>query len=334
LPLELKVGYLVENFGRNWLAGLASGLSTSDRELTRLTLLLELNSGSDRRFVGAYIPRLGPSEYFHLVPILFLKQKDPAPNAPEEKLSVRCSAWCDQFAVEDHDLAPVTNKDARLAYAVQAMTPNTAYLCDPPRNTGSYESAVKFAQRYRHKPPNPDNYCRYGLTFTELKPTAEGYEVRARLEQYDAEDKTKIVTSTVYAGTIRGSQPRPPRDKNAVWLGGEKPLPDLVCEMEGGGKKIHMELSDTVDDGIKCDVKGRPLEGRSFVLAEEQRRKDKSFAEFKAFNAASIKARTLANQGRKEEAKQVLNDYLATSPVKKYETAAQKALQELDKSAH
>ncbi len=210
----------VENTVSNEEMGLASGSSRYDRELTRLSLLIEFRQGVRSRFVAAFIPRLRPSEPFRLVPIP-LPRREPVGGATRPESSsprgfdVRYSAWCDQFAIEDRELPPEGYEEVTLAYAVEEVTCNASYLCDQPdpgwHKTLTYAQEMARAAKNKTPQPKPENFCRYGLTFTELKPEGNVYKLQARLDQYDVNDKEKVVSSVTYAGVLRAGPEKKPQ---------------------------------------------------------------------------------------------------------------------------
>ena len=89
--------------------------------------------------------------------------------------------------------------------------------------------------------------------------------------------------------------------------------------MKARGKKMRLQIDIQANGELIWTAGDYPLAGRAFTPAEEVMKKDAFWAEYREKNGILGKARQLARQGQKQEAKKVLNDFIATSPWKKWQ---------------
>ena len=221
----------------------------------------------------------------------------------------RYSIWCDQFTLENQPLPEAATKDGNFAYAAQAVLTNRAFIGKP----GGLRSG------------NPLLDTRFGITFTDVKPKGDGYQIKAQLDRYDLADKTKIAGSETLAGTLHKS-PSPKGRAGPVVV-----APDALCDLQGRGIQMHFQIGIPPDGELYLDAKGYPFEGRNWVPAEEVKKSDAMAAAFPKQNALLRQAHELVKKGQKEEAAKIAKDVLADSPAPVLEREAKDLLKELGK---
>jgi GYF domain 2 len=308
-PLDLKAGPikqvasgggLLQGLGKELIAdvergpvrpvprgplGVACGSSQFNQELTRLTLLVEVKRDNRSRFVTAYIPRLASSEYFRLIPFacVFHDHKTKE-NARPPAAKVYYSVWCDQFTIENRELPTLADNAAAFAYAAGAAA-NTPYLCYPPMNEGgAYERAIADAekkeamlrrssnQKVHASLPDPEKFCRYGLTFAYLKPINEGYGVQAQLDRYDPADKSKITSSVTYSGVMRPGPEEKPAS-TSLFVSPEEKRKRLEATIEENKRK--RDEAKIEENKRKSDMQGMTREERKEAVQKNaQERKE------------------------------------------------------------
>lgn len=372
-PIELRFGIKPDPYEYRERFGFVCGTSKARRPLTRVALLVTVELSIGTRYVAAYIPRLEPADEFRLAPFgVDVHELHARPRSGEVSTrGVRYSLWCDELSAEDVELATGNDQAALLAYAAQLARPGSSYLADPERPSGDYDVAKRRAlarqksieeNARRDRPrrvsdktkaeavlpdPTRDIYRRFGLTFIERVPQGRGYHVRVRFDRYDAEDRTKLVSSQEYEGTLVAPEPvadRKPGPSSSAKPSSKKkrsapePPPsadafDLVAELSGDGDPLSLRVRLGFDGRLNWVTTGPLLSGRFFVQADRQKANDARHAEFVEKNGVLTRARVLAQEGKKDEAARVVNDFLATSPGARWEKEAHAVLGDLDRLA-
>jgi hypothetical protein len=330
-PLDLKIGILPDRSNNYEELGLVCGSSAAAREMTRLTLLLTVRGAVGSRYVAAFMPRLSPGETFRLLPFACgtSELRATAFKKPAEESLGHYSIWCDQLSLENQPLPAAATQGGILAYAAQAVLASHALISDPPRGFGAVnplQARIRLAQQ--QAPPRPTaaaalQAARVGITFTDTKPTGTGYQVKARFDRYDPADKSKIIGSTPLTGSVHNSPP--PKDRSGAVL-----VPDAICDLQGAGVPLQLQITIAVDGELVLISKGGPFEGRGWDPAEEVKRSDNESANMRKHTALLNKAHVLAKKGQKEEAAKIAKGVLADSPSHGIEVEAKDLLRELD----
>jgi hypothetical protein len=292
-PVELSFGALTnEDVVTGYsLSAFVSARSRSEQPLTRLTLVVELPS----RSACVYIPKLQPNEPFRLAPFLIDVTRDIGAGAKAPRYSI----YCDQFGIEDRPFA--TGGSALFDYGVQALLVDSEYVCRPIPRAGRLPKAG--AQPV------------YRLTFNNLQPMDNGYRFTARLNQYDAEDTPAVTASFAYTGALR---PAPARNGRAF---------GLLCELTGPGGPMRAVLSVERDGTLVWNRgEGGPLQDVDLVSATLVREAEERREKRKVIDQATH----LAYEGKKEEVRKMLNDFIASRPGRQLEHQAREALRNVD----
>jgi hypothetical protein len=256
-PLVLKVGLLPDRSRNFEELGLVCGSSKAARELTNLTLLLTVRGTVGSRYVAVFMPRLGPAESFRLLPFACgtRELRATAFKQPPAEAVERYSIWCDQFTLENQPLPEAATRDGIFAYAALAVLTNRALVADP--------SPSPFAFRN----PNPLLNARFGITFTDIQPKGDGYQVKAQFARYDLADKSKIAESAILAGTLHKSPPS--MDRSGAVL-----VPDAICDLQGRGNQLRFQITIPPSGELALVGQGFPFEGRNLVSEEEMKKSD------------------------------------------------------------
>ena len=300
-------------------SSLVSAVSRSEHELTRLTLLITVDTQYGSRFICAYVPRLGASERFRIEPVLMsryclhrpaeLTPDDPIPGKIGTKL--RYSIWCDQFQIEDIELAMSDPVEEILAYG--GIQPESAYLTAPMTGFGAPKTIPQ----------------RLGLTFTKLTRAADAYDVEAQITRFDQRDQTKVQSSEKYTGTVRRSP-----TKNLTLLfklsapAGEDLALEFLVDQVGG--------ISGVPGGLVWNTRELPrghlMYGQVLSPAKQLEDAARQREIWLNLDAQIVKARKLARMGHRDEAEKLLKEILASCPGDQQmeEERARRSLRELD----
>ncbi len=233
---------------------------------------------------------------------------DPIPGKIVTKL--RYSVWCDQFQIEQVELAPVVDTavvdEAVLAFGIHLAQPGAAYVMVPRgKQVGASQGGDQSVR----------------LTFTKLTPSTNGYDVEAQIARFDQKDLTKVLSTEKYTGTVRGSSTAkyallftlsPPSGRDNLVL-------ELVVDTDGS-------TAGALIWNIHSVPKGLPMPGQlvsAKIVAEDEKQGK--------VRRQIGKARQLATDGNRDEAEKLLKEILAmSSNDKQTEDFAKRSLKGLD----
>lgn len=318
LPVTIVAGFGADR-GRG-APLLAALFSASDEPLTQFTLLMEIRTTLGGRRAVAYIPRLEPGRGVQVAPIAYnfpvedssadLAQKEPA-NV------IRHTVWCDQFTFEGEEVPYAPTKTASAAYCALAAEKGRGYSFD--RLGGG---------RVR-------DWSSYTLEFTEFTLAKETCHVQGKLSYYATEDRDKPSQVTTFGSTVRGLAPPSPRSngrKRVSPAANDTPkvIDDARLTVGSGKMKSDIDLYITESGQVELIPRTGPLQRRIVRTIEEAREAHELRADLIKHYKVLGSAREMAMDGKKEEAAQALQDYLATNPGEDRIKEAQSVLEELD----
>ncbi len=330
--LRARAGKAVTEAPRNVVVGAAPNrrgelnllvaiLPSAQETLTQMTLMLDIRSGMGRRHAVVYVPRLAPGEGVQVSPIPYDTRLGLKPNEEdktERTIQIRYHVWCDQFTFESEEGPVAGLAKSRAAYCALAAQPGRGY-----------DLISK----------NRLDKSGYRLEFEELTPDGDAYRVRGTLSAFETRDRQTASKQAPFQGVIRGSASvtgpaaakGPAKGKKTTTTRSDR-ADDVQLSITSslGNSEIGLSVED---GGVSWQVKSG-LGANSLVypvsLTLARLEKAKTADKWQQVNA---EVRRLISVGKKDEAVQMLRDYIDSNPAEREAASARFLLKELESTS-
>ncbi len=287
--------------------------SKSAVELTKLTLLLKIDTAGGTRFATYYLPSLPPRGSARFEPVTLDQaslKDDLRIVAPQPEITqIKYAAWCTQFHTGGQEVKQVTPVQLVTDVWLQTVQPGLVFA----------------SHNFGYGAPQEEDR-RFELVFRKLKPEVSGYSVEFDITDHDNNDKVHRCTGTMTIPPVRLGKYGEVLHEFETTKFGEMQRPEdkaVMVTATSGNEQIVMELGGQWN-GLerRWMVRGGPASGRVLVPSSQVADRNSPEMIAKRANTAAFK---LTQEGKFDEAKKayekVIKDFPGTNGAKGAELA-------------